>query len=98
MSCSIGGVVGKGSQRKRILVQIVGLGDERENKIAAANIVREIAEELTAEGIVTHVLNDGASIGIGMGLRSCSGVASGNRLKSAGSMPSFQAASIIASG
>ena len=50
MSFGIGGVVGKSTQRKRILVQIVGLGDERENEIAAANIVREITEESAAEG------------------------------------------------
>jgi hypothetical protein len=68
MSCNIGSVVGKGSQRESIFVQILGLGDERENKITATNIVRQIAKELTAEGIVAHVLNDGASIGIGMGL------------------------------
>ena len=68
MSRGIGGVVGKGPQRECIFVQIVRLGDERENKIAAANIMREIAKELTAEGIVAHVLNDGPSIGIGVGL------------------------------
>src|SRR5271166_61387 len=68
MSHSIGHVVGKGTECKRIFVQIVRFGDKRENEIAAPNIVREITKELAAERIVAHVLNDGASIGIGMGL------------------------------
>src|SRR5271166_861736 len=67
MSHSIGHVVGKGTECKRIFVQIVRFGDKRENEIAAPNIVREITKELAAERIVAHVLNDGASIGISMG-------------------------------
>jgi hypothetical protein len=46
----------------------VRLGNKRENEIATPNIMREITKELAAERIVTHVLNDGTSIGIGMGL------------------------------
>src|ERR1700739_3806360 len=68
MSRNVGRVVGKGTEGKRIFVQIMRLGDECENEIATPNIVREITKELAAEGIVAHVLNDGASIGIGVGL------------------------------
>ena len=68
MPCSIRGVVGESTQRKCISVQIVGLGDKRENEIAAPNVVREITKELAAERILAHVLNNGASIGVGMGL------------------------------
>src|SRR5271154_4627820 len=68
MPCSIRGVVGESTQCKCIFVQIVGLGDKRENEIAAPNVVREITKESAAERIIAHVLNDCASVGVGMRL------------------------------
>ena len=50
MPFGVGGVVRKSAQSKRIFIQIARLGDERENKIAAPNIVREITKESATEG------------------------------------------------
>jgi len=36
------------------------------NKIAAANVMHQIAELLTAEWIVAKILNHGAAIGVGV--------------------------------
>src|SRR4029077_5239130 len=38
------------------------------NEITAADVVRQVAEELVAVRVVAHVLDDGASVSIGMSL------------------------------
>jgi hypothetical protein len=68
MSFRIGGVVGKSTHRKCIFIQILELGDERENEIAAPNIVREITKESATERIIAHVLNACSSISVGIRL------------------------------
>jgi len=63
----IGGVVFQRSQCERIFVQVLGLTDELRNEIATPDIMREVAEKAAAERIISQVLNDAASVSIGVG-------------------------------
>src|SRR6185437_1268023 len=61
-------VMGEGAEREGVLVEISGIANQSPDEISATHIVSEIAEELVSEGIVAHVLNDGAAIGVCVGL------------------------------
>ncbi len=52
------------AQREGIFVQVLGFAQEILNEVSAANVMGQIAEERVPKRIVTHVLNDGAAIGI----------------------------------
>ena len=60
--------MGQGSQSESILVEIRGVPEERFHKVATANVVDQIAEELVAERVVAHVLQHASAVGVGMGL------------------------------
>ena len=58
MTTVVGRIMCKGTYRKRILVEILSITKQRSNEVAAAKIVRQIAEKPIAVRIVTHVLDD----------------------------------------
>ena len=64
MTVIIGGVVSERSQGKCIAVKVFGIAEESQDEVAAAHVVRQIAEEEASMRVVTHVLDDGAAIGI----------------------------------
>src|SRR3954447_12380677 len=66
MSVVVGREMRQGSERKGVLVQILRFANERDDKVAAADIVREIAIERAAERIVAKVLDNTAAVGVGM--------------------------------
>ena len=68
MTAIVGGVVSKSAEGKGIFVEVGGFLDEIDDEVAAANVVGEVAEIFAAEGIVAHVLHDGAAVGEGVGL------------------------------
>ncbi len=55
-------IVGQSAQSERIFVQILRVADESLNKITAPDIVRQIAEEPVAEGVIPEVLNDASAV------------------------------------
>ena len=67
MAGVIGNIVRQCSQGESVVIDIGGVAQQRLNKIPAADIVRQVAEILAAEGIVPHVLHHRAAIGIGVG-------------------------------
>jgi hypothetical protein len=65
---SISSIVRQCAQRECVFIQIGGFFDQGDNKIAAADIVREITEEFIAERVVTQILNNCTAVGIGVSL------------------------------
>src|SRR5205807_6927597 len=65
---NIRGVMRQCAQRKGILIDVRGFAQKCFYKIAAANIVNKITEQLVAERVISHVLNEASAIGICMGL------------------------------
>src|SRR6266576_6911927 len=64
----VGCVMRQRAERERILVQIGGLGQKIQYQIAAANVVRQVADEPMAERVIAHILDDCAAIGVSMRL------------------------------
>ena len=64
----IGGIVFQRAQSERIFVEVLRFADQRRDEIAAADVMREIAEKAAAERIISHVLNDAASVSVGVRL------------------------------
>src|SRR6516162_1870038 len=62
-------VVRQRAQGKRVFIYIARFVDQGQNEVTASHIVGEITEETVAKGIATQVLDDGAAINIGMGLK-----------------------------
>jgi hypothetical protein len=63
MAIIIGGIVRQRAQSESVLVNVLGVGDQVDHKIAAADVMRQIAEELAAERVVAQILNDASSVG-----------------------------------
>src|ERR1700716_3224555 len=59
------GIVTESAQRKRVLLEVARIADQRVDEIAGANVVQKIAEETAAERIVTEVLNDAPTVDVG---------------------------------
>ena len=59
-------VMGEGAECESVFREILRIVQQSLDEIAAADVMREIAEERAAVGIVAHVLNDGAPIGVGL--------------------------------
>ena len=59
----IGGIVRQRSQSESVLIEVLGFADQVEDKIAAPDVMRQIAEELAAERIIPQILNDAPSVG-----------------------------------
>ena len=64
MADIIGRIMRQRAQSERVFVQILRLRDLIQNEIAAADIMHQVAEQMAAERVITHVLNNGAAIGI----------------------------------
>ena len=62
----VGRIVRQGAQREGVLVGILALAQQFTNKVAAADVVHQVAEFPAAERVVAEVLDDGAAIGVGM--------------------------------
>ncbi len=72
----IGGVMRQRPQREGVLVDVGRFFDQGGNEFSAAHIVQQVAEIFIAAGVVTHVLNQAAAVGIGVRLPKvvCSGL------------------------
>lgn len=71
MADIVGRIVRERAQSEGIVIEILrlfGILQQCENEVTAAGIVHQIAEEMAAERIVAHVLDNGAAVGIGVGL------------------------------
>src|SRR5713226_9456025 len=68
MAGDIRGIVRERTQGEGVLVRILALQYQLVNKVTAADVVHQIAEFHTAEGIVAKVLDDGAAIGVSVRL------------------------------
>ncbi len=68
MAFVVSGIMGDSAESESVFVESRGISQQGEDEIAAAKIVGEIAEELIAGGIVTHILDDRTAVGIGVGL------------------------------
>src|SRR5690242_13908994 len=64
----VGGVVRQSSQSESVFVQILRLQDEVDHEVAGPHIVQKIGEKFRAERVIAHVLNDAASVGVGVRL------------------------------
>src|SRR5262245_45769061 len=67
MSLRIRRVVGQCAQGESILIAVARFADQVENKVAAAHIVHQSAEELAPKRIEAHVLNNAPAISVRMG-------------------------------
>jgi len=61
-------IVRQGSQSEGILVDVLAFEQQFANKVSAADVMHQIAEFTAAERIVAKILDDGASVGVGMRL------------------------------
>ena len=66
----VGGEVGERAEGEGVLVEVAigfGIAKKSVDKITAAHVVREVAEEMAAVRVVAHVLDDGTAVGEGVG-------------------------------
>jgi hypothetical protein len=49
------------AERECVFIEILGIADQRLDEVTAANVVHQIAEETTAVGTITEILNDRAA-------------------------------------
>src|SRR5258708_40195388 len=66
IALAVGSVVSESAERKGIPIQVRGIFQQGDYKIAASYIVAQIAEEKTAMRVIAHVQNNAAAVGIGM--------------------------------
>src|SRR6266853_1488292 len=62
----IRGVVRKRAEGERVLNDVFGVPQQRKDEIAAADVMREVAEEGAAIWVVAHILNDRAAVSVGL--------------------------------
>ena len=80
----IGGVVGQRAQREGEFVQRMRFADQVQDKISGAHVMHQVAEELAAERVVAHVLDDAARVGVGVRLQQIFGSGLGIALQQEG--------------
>src|ERR1700732_2291655 len=68
MAGNIRHIVRQRAQRKGVLVDILALEEQLTNKVSTPNVVHQVAEFPTTERIISEILDDRASIGVGMRL------------------------------
>ncbi len=68
VSLGIGGIVFQRAQSECIFVEVLRFADQGHDEIAAADVMREIAEKVAAERIISQVLNDATPIRVGVRL------------------------------
>ena len=61
-------IVRQCAQREGVLVGILAFEQQLTHEISAANVMHQVAKIFTAEWVITQILDDGASVGVGMGL------------------------------
>jgi hypothetical protein len=66
---NVGGVVSERSESEGIFVGIRALPHQFANEISAAYVMREVAEFLAAEWVVTQILDDRAAVSVGVRFR-----------------------------
>lgn len=49
---------------KRVAVKILGIAEERHDKVSAPHIVRQVAEEKASVRVITHVLDNRPTVRI----------------------------------
>ena len=64
----IGGIVLQRAESERVFVEVLRLADQRRDEVPTADVMREIAEKAAAERIISQVLNDAATVGVGVRL------------------------------
>ena len=67
MADTVRRVMRQRAQRECVLVDILRLTYQVRHEIPAARVVDQVAEKPASEGVIPHVLDDAASIGIGAG-------------------------------
>ncbi len=67
MSADVRRIVRERSQCECVLVDVGRLRDQRLNEVSAADVMDQIAEEPVPERVVTHVLDQRPTIGVGVG-------------------------------
>ena len=65
MAYVVADVVGERPNRKSKLVSVLGIAEEVNDKVARANVMRQVGEEGVAERIVANILNNAARVGVG---------------------------------
>ena len=58
MSAVVGGIVRQGSHGESVLIQILGVAYQVEDKITAPHVMCQVAEELAAEWVIPEILKD----------------------------------------
>ena len=66
MPVIVAGIMRHCSQRESVLVDILGFSKQRFNKLSAAHIVGQIAEEAAPVRVITEVLNKRPAIRVGV--------------------------------
>jgi len=60
------GVMRERADGESVLGDIFGVSQQRLDEIAAADVMREVAEKRAAVGVVAHILNDGSAVSVGL--------------------------------
>jgi len=68
VTCDIRRIVRQGTQCESILVDVLAFEQQPANKVSAADVMHQVAEFSVAEWVVTEILDNSASIRVGMGL------------------------------
>ena len=68
VTCDIRRVVRQGAQCEGVLIDILALEQQLVNKVSTADVMHQVAEFSVAEWVVTEILDDGASVRVGVGL------------------------------
>ena len=66
MAVNVGDIVRERAQRKGIFIGILAFSQQLQDKVPGADVMGQVAEILVAERVVAQILNDRATIGIGM--------------------------------
>src|SRR5580704_13315934 len=68
MAIIVRGIMGQCADSECVLVEVFSVAEQNLHKIPASHVVRKVAEEMASIGVIAHVLDDRAAIGIGLRL------------------------------
>src|SRR5579862_2018464 len=68
MADRIANVVRQGADGEGVFVDVLSVAEQVGDEISGADVVGEVAEELFAEGVIAHVLDRRAAVGVGVRL------------------------------
>src|ERR1700730_16173668 len=66
MTGNVRRIMRKCAQGESVLVNILTFEQQLPNKVSAANVVHQVTEFSTTEGVVAEILDDRASVGVGV--------------------------------